>query len=905
MLSKNLFITTFLLSSCFLMLSTAIFGQVSQKREEILFTQLLDSIQQKHRVYFTYNSKTFENKYVSREFLKFNAIQPLLKSLQRATSYFFDDLGKGYYVILTRAPIRRRTTSIDEALTNFKRSGVQLDEIVITGNRTKPRSILDSPSPIDNIYQKELTQSGQNTLDQMLTFKVPSFNTQNQAISDGTAHYNPADLRGLGPSRVLVLINGKRKNQSGQVYLNRTPGKGEVGVDLNSIPIAAISRIEILRDGASAIYGSDAIAGVINIILKRNDEFATFTSKTGITSQGDGFHFSSDFNTAISFGNGGFVNLTASYFSQNSTNRAGAPGAKDLPQNPRENWTNWVSEFPNLGMQVGLPDMKKRELFVNIEQPIGKRSLLYSFHGITTRFGRSFAYYRAPYWRQNDVGDLGFLTAPDKFIGYQPTFEADIYDHMSVAGFKFKMGNDLNVDSSITYGVNNISYHVNNSVNRDYLKDFGTSPKSFAPGGYRLSNVIANIDLSGSLSEKLSIAAGMEYKKERFEASEGDPLSYYKSGSDSFAGIKPSEAGTWTRYNIASYAQVDHEMNENLLLGAAVRYENFSDFGGNFSWKINSRYQLAKGLVFRASYNTGFRAPTLHQRHLSNSQYIPIPGSSMPLLQKTLANTPDIVRNLEVPSLFAETSKNFSSGIALKFHKNFSASIDFYQIKVKDRILFSSQIGYQNGSPENITNPVEQILKDNHVDAVQFFINAGDTKTTGTDIIVSYKNIELTQRGKLHLSLASNFNNTNLYAISTPRTLTDAGYTIFDRQEQGLITNARPKSKHILGIQYTSKKCDLSIQNTRFGEVTITAPETGGTDQKLASKIATDVRFEYMLTDKISLHTTVNNLLNVYPDQTLETTNTAQAGMRFLYSSEVQQLGQLGTHFTLGFHYAF
>ena len=902
--NRNIFILFFIVSSYFTISTVSVFGQDTYK-DEILFTRLLDSIQKKHRIFFTYNSKTFENKYVHKKFLNFKSVKPLLKALQKATSYFFDDLGNGYYVVYTRTPIRKRTKGLLKSLTNFLEQGVQLDEIVITGNRTKPRTILNSPSPIDNIYQKELLSSGQSTLDQMLTFKVPSFNSQNQAISDGTAHYNPADLRGLGPSRVLVLINGKRKNQSAQVYLNRTPGKGEVGVDLNSIPIAAISRIEILRDGASALYGSDAIAGVINIILKRNDEFSMFSSKTGITSKGDGFHFSSDFNTAISFGNGGFVNLTLSYFKQQSTNRAGSPGIKDLPKNPRSNWVNWVNDNPTLGMRVGQPDMQNNQLLVNLEQPISETVSFYTFHSLTARTGRSFAYYRAPYWRQNDVGDLGFLTAPENFMGYQPTFEANIYDHMNVMGFKFTLGAYWNIDTSLTYGGNKTSYTVNNSVNRDYLKDYGTSPKSFKPGGYLLNNVIANIDGSGSISKKLSIAAGMEYKKEFFTAFEGDPFSHYKSGSDSFAGISPSEAGAWSRYNIASYAQIDYEINDNLLFVVAGRYENFSDFSDNFSWKMTSRYKLGNAFVFRASYNTGFRAPTLHQRHLTNSQYIPIPGSSIPLLQKTLANTPNIVDKLGVPSLFAETSKNFSSGISSQLNKNFSVSIDFYQIKVRDRILFSSQIGYKNGSSANITNSVEQILKANEVDAIQFFINAGDTETRGTDLIFSYKNINISQSGKLHLSLASNFNRTELYAISTPKTLKASGYNIFDRQEQGLITNSRPNSKHILGIQYVSKNWDVSMYNTRFGQVTITAPEAEGTDQKLASKTATDVRLEYKVSDKISLHTNINNIFNIYPDQTLETTQTTQAGMRFLYSSEVQQLGQLGRNFTLGFNYVF
>ena len=257
--------------------------------------------------------------------------------------------------------------------------GSSLDEVLLLGNRSKPRTILDSAVPIDNISVNELTSGGQPTIEAMLTFKVPSFNAQNQAISDATAHYDPADLRGLGPSRTLVLVNGKRKNQSAQVFLNRTPGKGEVGIDLKSIPTAAIERVEILRDGASAQYGSDAIAGVINMVLKKDAQFSTFTTKTGITSEGDGFNFATDFNTAFGFGNGGFINLTLGYYNQQFTNRAGSPGTADLPDTPQQNWVDWATNNPQLGMKVGQPDLEKGDVFVNMSHPLGKNSEFYSF----------------------------------------------------------------------------------------------------------------------------------------------------------------------------------------------------------------------------------------------------------------------------------------------------------------------------------------------------------------------------------------------------------------------------------------------------------------------------------------------------------------------------------------------
>ena len=370
--------------------------------------------------------------------------------------------------------------------------GEKLDEIVLTGNRSKPRTILDSASPIDNISFEELTSGGQNNIEAMLTFKVPSFNAQNQAISDATAHYDPADLRGLGPSRTLVLINGKRKNQSAQVFLNRTPGKGEVGVDLKSIPTSAIERVEILRDGASAQYGSDAIAGVINMVLKKNAEYSTFNVKSGITSQGDGFNFAADYNTSMAFGDGGYVNLTLGYSDQKLTNRAGTPGIADLPDDARQNEIDWAKANPDLGMHVGQPDITKSDLFVNMVHPIGDNMELYSFHGLTMRSGRSFAYYRAPYWRR-DVADADFITPSDNFNGYQPTFETEIDDNINVLGLKFKAGG-WDADASITYGKNSVSYTVNNSVNRDYLDANGTSPRTFHPGGYSLSNVITNLD---------------------------------------------------------------------------------------------------------------------------------------------------------------------------------------------------------------------------------------------------------------------------------------------------------------------------------------------------------------------------------------------------------------------------
>jgi len=780
----------------------------------------------------------------------------------------------------------------------LQEESVGLDEVVVTGNRAKPRTILDSPVPIDNIGVKELTAGGRTSIQEMLTFKVPSFNAQNQAISDATAHFDPADLRGLGPSRTLVLVNGKRKNQSAQVYLNRTPGKGEVGIDLKSIPTAAIERVEILRDGAAAQYGSDAIAGVINMILKKNVQYSTVTAKSGLTSEGDGFNFSTDYNTSFNIGDGGFANISLGYATQKLTNRAGTPGVADLPSDARPNEIQWATDNPDLGMKYGGPDIDTKDIFVNFSNPFGDRAEFYTFGGVTDRSGKSFAYYRAPYWRR-DVADANFLTRPEDFKGYQPTFETEVKDYLAVSGLKFGLGENWNADASITYGANQVMYTVNNSVNRDYLALNNTSPRTFKPGGYGLQNIIGNLDLTGKLSEQVSVALGLENKKEYFTAYEGDPLSYFGGGSDSFAGIRPAEAGKWSRSNIAGYAQLDYDITDAFLLGIAGRYEDYTDAGSNFSWKVNGRYKLGEKGAIRASYSTGFRAPTLHQRYLTNSQYIIVGTSPEPLLQGTLANDNTAVKALGVPSLFAETSKNLSAGITYKIADNLSASIDFYQINVDDRVLFSSQIKTLDGNLDG-SDAVEQILINNNVIAVQFFINAGNTKTTGADFVLNYKN-----ESGFDASLAANFNSTSIDAISTPSALAAGGYNIFAREEKGLITNSRPKSKIILGLNQSVGKWDLGLANTLFGKVTVTAPESGGIDQDLGSKVVTDLNFAYNFTRKLAFNANINNLFDVYPDRTDPATNTAQAGTRFPYSSEVQQMGLLGTNFNIGFNYEF
>lgn len=822
----------------------------------------------------------------------------VIKGTTTGTTTDFDgkfsiDIDQGDVIVVSYVGFSTNELSYDGGdLVVTLTEGETLDEVLVTGNRSKPRTAIDSAVPIDNIKTSDVQNVGEASIERALTFSIPSFNSQDQAISDATAGFSPADLRGLGPSRTLVLINGKRVNQQAQAYLNRTPGKGEVGINLKSIPLAAVERIEVLRDGASSQYGSDAMSGVMNFILKEDSAFSTFSAGTGITSEGDGFQFNMDYNTTLPFGNGGRINLTLAYTDQEKTNRAGSPGLNEVDESTaRQNEIDFAANDPTLGMIVGRPDLQQKTIFANITHPIGENAEFYMTHGYSERWNRSFAYYRFPGWRQ-DVADANFLTsAPEDFVGYHPTFEGDIKDFFNVVGIDLDLGNDWMMDLSVTHGKNSIYYTVNRSVNRDYLADNGWSPTSFKPGGYAFSNLIQNADLTKSFSDQVSFSAGVEYKTEKFEAFPGDPFSRYGGGSDSFAGISLDQEGEWDRNNVAVYSGVDVDFSDDLLVSAAVRYEDFSDFGSNFSWKMASRYKLGDKSAVRASYSTGFRAPSLHQKYLSNTQYIIVAGSSEPLLQGTLQNGSPEALALGIKDLFAETSQNLTAGITFGNGSNFSGSVDFYSINVDDRILFTSQLQGAEGSD------LSQTLSDAGLYAVQAWINAGNTKTTGLDFVLNWRG------DNLDLGLIGNFNETTLESIDTPSEL--AGVNIFTREEAGLITNSRPKSKIILTADYSTDRWDMGVYNTHFGEVTVTAPESGGDDQALAAKLITDFRLSYKFTPQLSLNGIVNNAFDVYPDETLASTNTAQAGGRFRYSSEVQQHGQLGRNYSLSLNYKF
>lgn len=818
----------------------------------------------------------------------------------------------------------------DKPITVLLVSGLSLDEVVITGSRGKPRTILTSPVPIDNIGAAELKTTGAASIDQMISLKVPSFNSTPQTISDATAHFDPSELRNLGPSRTLVLINGKRKNQSSQVFLNRTPGKGEVGTDLKAIPSASIERIEVLRDGASAQYGSDAVAGVINIILKKRVNKTEINLDSGITQEGDGFNYNFDFNHGFKIGEKGYLNLTGNVYHSDRTNRAGEPGGDgffgflyDVGAIPigaaggfeatpgqvatgaqiRSGDTDWQRANPGLGMNIGLPEQNRYSIFANFGLPY-EGGEFYINGGYTFRNGTSFALYRTPWWPgiSSDPSENPLAAAGEQYQGFQPTFDSDINDITFTIGNKFFV-NDWNIDVSLTHGSNDIQYLVKNSINTSLGIN---SPTDFDTGGYKFGNTLGNLDVS-KVFDDLSFSFGTEFRSENYKVTAGQEESYVGGGAQSFPGLQPSNALDESRTNLGVYTGLDYDISEEFLIGGAIRYETFSKIGtgssiDNFSWKLNARQLLGKNntTAIRASVSTGFRAPSLHQIYLSNIQTL-IVGNSV-AQEGTFNNVSDVARvSLGVPQLDAETSVNYTLGLTSKLSRNFTFTLDYYNIAVDDRVLLTNQIS-TGDLPDG--NGVRTSLEADGVESFKFFTNAADTNTQGIDVVLDYSNISVGEKGKLGLIAAFNWNKTEVDAdnLTIPTVFSENNIDIFGREEIGRLETGRPQIKGSLGVSYKTGSFRANLNNTYYGKVTETHPTDVTIDQVFAGKALTDLVISYDISKTVSIKFSALNLLNVFPDELVADSGDINTnfGGRFRYPWHVNQFGFTGASYKLG-----
>ena len=779
-------------------------------------------------------------------------------------------------------------------------SDQNLEALVVVGTRSQPRSSVNTPLPVDNVDAATLKSTGQPSFDKALQYRVPSFNTVNTPVNDASTLLDPYEIRNLGPSRTLILINGKRKNLSSLLYVQFSPGRGETGADLSAIPVDAIKNVEILRDGASAQYGSDAIAGVMNVVLKDRYQYSSVNINAGVTGKGDGGTYGLSFNSGTNIGTRGFVNYTVALSQQNNAVRS---GIIDIPTEIATFGGStssdaairaYLAKYPTGNNTNGTGTTTGAKFLVNTGIPIGDNGgLVYGNAAFVVKKVISNANFRTPYWR-TDAGLLhtripgapnytgGTDPLYEGYLGYEPTFEGDLKDYNGTIGFKNET-NGWKHDISLTVGGNEQIYSVNNTVNRG----FGAkSPTNFKPGGFNFSNIIGNIDISKMVTKDVSIAFGTEVRTETFKIFAGDTASYKGEGANSFPGIDIVNARSNSRFNLGGYLDVSADITKDFLVNATVRAERYSDFGNAFVWKLSSRYKIGEMFVIRGSVSTGFRAPTLHQIYTQSTQASFAGGTIV--TSGLFNNISKEAFALGIPKLTAEKSTNFTFGVGVKPNKNFNITLDYYSIDIKDRIVYSSSITTDDRLLANPVTELGKILKGTETRAgyadlasVQFFINGIKTNTQGLDLVASYKNIAL-GKGKLGVNLAGNYTLANKI-IGTPKEpapIKSAGASILNVQIKSLLTESRPLYKAILGFDYTIKKWNVNLNNTLFGPTKFQDLDNGGSQmnfikQVFKAAVVTDLNIGFNFSNKIALNVTVNNLFNVLPKWKLELTGNA------------------------------
>lgn len=789
----------------------------------------------------------------------------------------------------------------------------ELGEIVVSVGRGTQRTIIDTPLPVDNFTAKDLLTTGQFTFDKALQYRVPSFNTINTPVNDATTLLDPYEIRNLGPSRTLILINGKRKNLSSLLYVQFSPGRGETGADLSGIPTDAIKRVEILRDGASAQYGSDAIAGVMNVILKDRFEYTTLNVLSGVTSKGDGGSYGLSLNSGSNFGKG-FVNYTIAL---NQTNNAVRSGVIDLdteyatfgegPATPNApintNIRNFLATNPTGGNINGTGETSAAKFLINWGIPMGEKGQLYGNAAFVTKKVMSNANYRTPYWKV----DYGLLHVTDAskpnytgdptlngngvelykgYVGYMPTFEGDLVDYNGTIGVKNE-SNGWNHDVSFTVGGNQQLYSVNNTVNHSLMQN---SPTNFKPGGYNFRHQVFNVDVTKAVTQTFNIGFGAEARNETYEIIAGDTASYSGQGANSFPGIRAENARTYSRFNMGGYLDATWDITEDFLLQGTFRAEQYSDFGNATVWKLSSRYKLMDDkLVIRGSASTGFRAPTLHQIYAQSTQASFAGGTIV--LSGLFNNISKEAFALGIPKLTPEKSDNYTVGMGYTVNSNLSFTIDYYNITIKDRIVYSSSI-----TTSDPTSQLGQILAAGNLASVQFFINGVKTRTEGLDFVANYKGLSVGP-GTLAVNLAGNWNILNKVDgnPATPPVISSAGGSILNAQVISLMQEGRPLYKAILGFDYSVNKFNIVLNNTLFGRTGFQDIDNGGSimnyvKQTFEPGVVTDLNVGYAFSKNLSASFTVNNLFNVLPKWKLEAINGNSTGESYLSNASDKAL---------------
>lgn len=765
----------------------------------------------------------------------------------------------------------------------------ELKEVQIVGSRNTKRTVVNSAVPIDVINVKDVTtQSGKLEINELLQYVAPSFNANKQSGSDGADHVDPASLRGMGPDQTLVLINGKRRHQSSLINLFGTKGRGNTGTDLNAIPASAIKRIEILRDGAAAQYGSDAIAGVINIVLNDNIDQVTGAVTYGAyntNAQGEfdpgTANIKNNFLDENSFGNtlgqkrnfdgqslkvaanygvavgkkGGIANFTAEYINKEKTLRPGFDFRKGF----------------------GEAAIQGLNLFGNLVVPISDKSEFYAFGGRNFRDTDAYAFTRNGGERVVESIYPG---------GYTPRITSEIVDNSIAAGIRTKYASGWKMDLSNTFGKNLFHYYIKGTLNASLV---GNSPTEFNAGGHSLSQNTTNLDFTknyDSVLNGMNLAFGAEFRTEQFSIFAGEEGSYSTydtagrpitnpatqtaptdpisgelrpGGSQGFPGYSPANEVKKNRNNVSLYTDAEFDVTDKLLVSTAVRFENYSDFGSTLNGKLAARLKATDNINFRGSLSTGFRAPSLAQVYYNLRFTNFSSGGATEVILSS--NDSPVTQAFGINKLNEEKAVNGSLGVTASFGA-FTATVDGYFINVKDRIVLT---GYFDASALNLG-----------VSAAQFFTNGVDTKTAGVDVVLAWKK----KFGDSNFA-ATLVGNINHMTIGDVKNGTLDKETFFGEREKAFLLASAPANKFGLNLNYDKKWFNAGLAFTRFSKVELLdyqmyedvadygsfADQIKAATDTYSAKIVTDLTLGFKLNKSSKLSIGANNLFNIYPDQ--------------------------------------
>ena len=783
------------------------------------------------------------------------------------------------------------------------KGGQVLDANVVTGTRMSDRTVLSAPVPVDVLTSAEIKQTGAVETSQILQMLAPSFNFPRPVISDGTDHVRPSMLRGLGPDQVLVLVNGKRRHTSALVNVNGTIGRGSTGVDLNAIPAASIDRIEILRDGAAAQYGSDAIAGVINVILKSDPttdlgvqvgsnytKLENYDDEDHIT---DGDVTSIDASTGTNLTGGGFFHVTGQYNNRGSTNRslkdpraqyfAGTPKATDPAWNNRRVFRQGDAHVNDLSFVL------------NAAAPtFSSGAQVYAFGIGGRRNGQG-----AGNWRRALDNNTVRAIFPDGFL---PLINSEIDDYSGTVGIRGELAR-WKYDLSGVYGRNSFKFDISNTNNAT----MGTaSPTEFYAGKLKFGQATANLDLVrtfpiAAFAGPLNVAIGAEARRDMYGIEAGEENSYKDGGvkvldgpsagaqpapgAQVFPGFRPTDESDEDRTNFAGYVDFEANVLKNLLVGIAGRTEHYSDFGGTTTGKASGRYEFVPGFALRGAISTGFRAPSLSQSFFSatSTNFLNLGAGLVPVEVRTLPVESGPAKALGAQPLKAEKSVNASIGLAIAPLPNLTMSADYYNITIDDRIVFSG-----NFTGVAMTNFLASQGFPG-VGSARFFTNAIDTHTAGIDIVGRYA-IDFNQYGVKRFTGGYNHTKTKVTRVaSTPPALATQQAVLFDRIERGRIEIGQPHNTTNLTLDHALKRFAANLHVQRYGSVGFRGSASTDTlDQTFSAKWITDLNASYNVLRSLRVTIGANNLFDVYPDKQIP--GNSNSGI-FQYSNTVTTFG--------------